>query len=168
MILSKIVDRLTCFNRDCRPIKRELKLQNKGRAYFGLMHGSSLSSKKQPLGPHSPSLLVSAIQSLAMKYFPRLPSCLQVKASVRVEYGQRSGFVYVGAATASDQNWTDLKGAFTLDEVPSRAHLYFEGPAGGVDILLDRVELAPADVTRHCRQVSGLFFPSATSVNCCC
>ncbi|GAQ84800.1 glycosyl hydrolase [Klebsormidium nitens] len=76
----------------------------------------------------------------------------QVKASLRVEYGQRSSFVYVGAVTASDQNWTDLKGAFTLDEVPSRSHLYFEGPAAGVDILLDQVELAPADVTRHCRQ----------------
>jgi hypothetical protein len=77
-----------------------------------------------------------------------------VKASLKVEYGQRSDFVYIGAVTANDHDWVELHGTFMLNEVPTHAHLYLEGPPAGVDILLDQAQLVPTDVTRQCWQVS--------------
>lgn len=44
---------------------------------------------------------------------------------------------FVIRAQASNSKWTDLKGDFSVNKLPKLAIVYFEGPPGGVDLLLD-------------------------------
>ena len=55
-------------------------------------------------------------------------------------------YEHLAEGTATDTTWTELSGTFTLDlsGTPSNLVLYVEGPAAGVDLLVDDVSVQPA------------------------
>ena len=53
-----------------------------------------------------------------------------------------SQFIGIASATANDTDWVELNGSVTIpDCTPDTANLYFEGPDGGIDILIDALSM---------------------------
>lgn len=55
--------------------------------------------------------------------------------------GEPSTFVQVASAPATDAGWTTLSGALILPPCAATVALYVEGPAAGVDIIVDDLEV---------------------------
>ncbi|XP_024517945.1 uncharacterized protein LOC9637546 [Selaginella moellendorffii] len=53
-------------------------------------------------------------------------------------------YMTIGRTTASAESWSSLQGCFTIHSMPKRAVIFLEGPAPGVDILVDSFSVCPA------------------------
>ncbi|KAK1432316.1 hypothetical protein QVD17_09211 [Tagetes erecta] len=63
-----------------------------------------------------------------------------VIATLKLEYQHSdTKFLYIGRTTVSKEKWDNLEGTFALSDKPDRVVFYLEGPAAGVNILIESV-----------------------------
>ena len=70
-----------------------------------------------------------------------------VKISVKINDDSGVRYENLATGTARESSWTEVSGAFTFSGIsgtPSELTLYVEGPAAGVDLLVDDVSVVPA------------------------
>ena len=69
-----------------------------------------------------------------------------VKISVKINDDSGVRYENLATGTARESSWTEVSGAFTFSSIsgtPSELTLYVEGPAAGVDLLVDDVSVVP-------------------------
>jgi hypothetical protein len=67
------------------------------------------------------------------------------KVSLKITDDDGTRYENLASGKATDSDWTELSGTFTIDlsGTPSDLVLYIEGPAAGVDLLVDDVSVRP-------------------------
>lgn len=116
-------------------------------AYEGnqsLMISNRSQTYEGPAYNITPSVVGGA--SYQLSAFARIQGATSddVRATINAECNDGSGpqFLGVASAVASSSEWVSLNGEVTLPNCQfSSVQIYFEGPAAGVDILIDSVSL---------------------------
>ncbi|KAJ4964564.1 hypothetical protein NE237_016413 [Protea cynaroides] len=73
-----------------------------------------------------------------------------VQATLRLEYPDSATcHLFVGRASVTKDRWEKLEGTFSLATMPYRVVFYLEGPAPGVDLLIDCVSVSCSSLKEH-------------------
>ncbi|KAL7584143.1 hypothetical protein Lser_V15G44647 [Lactuca serriola] len=65
-----------------------------------------------------------------------------VIATLKLEYQQsETKYLFITKTTVSKEKWEDLEGTFVLSDKPDRVVFYIEGPAPGVNLLIESVSI---------------------------
>ncbi|KAI3758448.1 hypothetical protein L6452_06011 [Arctium lappa] len=81
----------------------------------------------------------------------RLQGEADVIATLKLEYQHsETKFLFIAKTTVSSEKWENLDGTFTLSDKPERVVFYLEGPAPGVNLLVESVLVLCDDTTSRC------------------
>ncbi|XP_043713529.1 endo-1,4-beta-xylanase 1-like isoform X1 [Telopea speciosissima] len=73
-----------------------------------------------------------------------------VQATLKLEYpDSATSYLFVGRASVTKDRWEKLEGTFSIATVPNRVVFYLEGPAPGVDLLIDSVSVSCSNLKGH-------------------
>ncbi|RDX92047.1 rsgI6, partial [Mucuna pruriens] len=65
-----------------------------------------------------------------------------VLATLKLEYhDSATSYLFIGRTSVNKGSWEKLEGTFSLSAMPDRVIFYLEGPAPGVDLLIQSVEI---------------------------
>ncbi|OVA14560.1 Glycoside hydrolase [Macleaya cordata] len=92
----------------------------------------------------------------------RVSSFLQepapVLATLKLENQDSSiNYLFIGRASVSKEKWEHLTGTFSLEKIPKRVVFYLEGPAPGVDLLIDSVVVS-SSIVPECETANVISF----------
>ncbi|KAF7830486.1 endo-1,4-beta-xylanase 1-like isoform X1 [Senna tora] len=73
-----------------------------------------------------------------------------VLATLKLEYrDSATSYLFIGRTSAIEASWAKVKGKFSLSTMPDRVVFYLEGPAPGVDLLIQSVEIICSNQNDH-------------------
>ncbi|XP_043711420.1 endo-1,4-beta-xylanase 1-like isoform X2 [Telopea speciosissima] len=73
-----------------------------------------------------------------------------VQATLRLEFpDSATSYLFVGRTSVTKDRWEKLEGTFSLATMPNRVFFYLEGPAPGVDLLIDSVSVSCSSLKEH-------------------
>ncbi|HEU4581687.1 MAG TPA: endo-1,4-beta-xylanase [Polyangiaceae bacterium] len=115
-------------------------------AHSGLRSARAGGRSDTWMGPrHDITALARAGRSYDVSVWTRLSGAASANTSLTAQVtcaGQAASFVPVASAGASDADWTQLSGTLQLPECDlQQVAVYLEGPAAGVDLLVDDLAL---------------------------